>query len=137
MQWKMDERGGATDLIQWLVIAGVVGGVLIFLAANFRYIVALGAICVIGLMIFGYFFKGTPNKENFGHVIIISAICLGIVGFVTVTPGIVIGVMLAGGGLWYYSKNKKIAVFVLMVGFGMLLVLAGSMGLKVLGVFPV
>lgn len=137
MQQKMDNRGAATDLIQWLIIAGVIGGVLVFLAATFKYIVALVALTVIGLMIFGYFFKkDVKRKQDLGQIIIISMICLGIVGFVAVTPSLILGVLIVGGGLWYYLKAKQLAVLVLMVGVGLMMMLVGSVGLKALGVYP-
>jgi len=133
----MDEGGFLDfggDWIKWLIISGIVGAVMIFLTFNFKYVVALAAIIVIGLMVFGAVFG--KGKIKIKEIMPIALICLGIVLFVSVTPAIAIGIILIGGTLYFFSPAKYPALFVVLIGVGCLMALYGSIALKSLGIFP-
>jgi len=131
-------QGEISELIKYGMILAIVATVLGFLALTFKYVIALAALCVIGIVVAGYYFKQGPmvGVKNFTQVIIISGICLAIVAFVTVTPVFIVGVLVVGAGLYFYTRYKYPAVLVLLVGVGLLMLLAGSFALKTLGVTP-
>jgi len=133
MLWK-DERGQFGGLLLPLIL-GVLAllGISFIGAINFKFLLVLMMFIVIGLAVFGGVFKGI----NFKWVMAVAVVCLGITLVLTVTIPVVVGVVLIGFALWKYSSLKQPAIFVMMIGIGLLMVIFGTnFAIQTLGIQP-
>lgn len=128
-----DERG----LIGWIAI-GVIGLLLLtglggsVISVNWGFMLAIAMFLVMGLALVGALFKVIAIK----HAIIIAMICMAIAMFITITPIVIFGFLIAGFAMWKFTPEKHIAIMVGMIGVGLLLVVWGTAGLATLGVYP-
>lgn len=127
-----DERGvGVIGLIIAAVLAlfGIAG----VSAINLRFLMAVLILTTIGLAVVGSLFFRVPFK----YVIILAVICLGIVVFMEVTAPVVAGLLVVAFAMWKLTPMKQPAMFVGLVGVGLLLVVWGSkFAIETLGVLP-
>ena len=133
MRLMQDERG----LIGWIAIAVVslllltgLGGSII--SINWGFLLVITMFLVMGLTLVGTLFK----VINIKHAIIIAIICMAIAMFITITPVVIFGFLLAGFAMWKFTPEKHMAVMVGMIGVGLLIVIWGTAGLATLGVYP-
>jgi len=121
-------------MIEWLIalIAGVIGIALIS-AINIIFLLALMVFVVIGIAAAGVFLRGL----DFRYLVVTSLICLGIVAFITINALTCVGLLIIGGAMYKLTPAKQPALFVALVGVGLLVAIWGAKFVVIpLGVLP-
>ena len=131
MSLRRDQRGIGLFTILIIALVGLFG-IGILGSLNWNFLLAIMMILVIGLAMVGVVFF----KMDFKYVMIISMICLAITLFVTVTPVVIMGFLVAGFAMWKLTPEKHLAMMVALIGLGLLLVVWGTTQLASLGIYP-
>lgn len=131
MSLRRDQRGIGILPIIIIAILGIFG-ISLFSAINWRFLLALMVVVVMGLAVVGGVFFKIPFK----YVVMVSVLCLGVVIFIEVTAPVILGLLLVGFAMWKFTPEKHLAIMVALIGFGCLLVVWGTAALESLGIVP-
>lgn len=131
-QFHRDQGG----LVGWIAAAiiGLLGlfGFSVAASINWTFLVATLVLVVIALSVAGTVFFKVP----FTHVIVISIICLGIVVFLEVGALAAAGLIIVGGVMYKMTPAKYPALFLGLIGLGLIAVVWGSKFVMEMGIVP-
>jgi hypothetical protein len=133
-QLGRDQRGFLGLSIPLIILA--ILGVLIFSwlsSINWGFLLVVMMVVVLGLMVYGAVFKGI----DFKYVVIVALLCLALAMILTITIPVILGLLFVGFAMWKLTPAKQPALFVMMVGVGLVLVVIGSkLAVESLGILP-
>lgn len=116
-----------------VMLIAVLFGFSLFGSINWKFLLSLFMLVAVGISVIGF---ALGKIKNFKYILYITMICIGITFILEVTPIVIIGIFIVAGTMWKFSPHKQPAIFVALIGMGMLLVLYGSRALILLGLTP-
>jgi hypothetical protein len=129
---RLGERG--VGLLGIIIIAFLaLFGLAAVSAISFKFLLAVLIITTIGLGVVG----ALMFKVDFKYVVILALVCLGIVVFMEVTAPVIVGILVVALAMWKLSPAKQPALFVGLIGVGLIMVVWGTkLAIEVLGIVP-